>query len=327
MQRAARFWMVKDQHKNWKFFIRLAGTILSVVLLIYLFYSVGMDKLWNSLKYLTIGRIVLVVALIFISRVATFARWHVLLQIDSIKVNWKDSLRLTFAGLFAANFLPTTIGGDVVRLAGAMHLKVSGSLAVASLIVDRLIGMAGMAIVAPLGIIPVVADFDKVTTLIEGNTPLLSGLFLNNKLTKKIKSVLKKIFHSFSFWLSHPKYLFLALVFTFIHMLCTFLIVEVLVVGMNEAIPFWKIAGLWSLTYFITLIPISINGLGLQELSFANLFTLFGGLSDATGLSIALIMRVLMLVGSAPGAFFISSILSGETYTEVSQQNPLTMEQ
>jgi len=98
-------------------------------------------------------------------------------------------------------------------------------------------------------------------------------------------------------------------------------------VGMNEAIPFWKIAGLWSLTYFITLIPISINGLGLQELSFANLFTLFGGLSDATGLSIALIMRVLMLVGSAPGAFFISSILSGETYTEISQQNPLTMEQ
>ena len=165
-----------------------------------------------------------------------------------------------------------------------------------------------------------------LTTLIEGNTPLLSSLFLNNKLMRKIKGVFQKIFHSFSFWLSHPKYLFLALFFTFIHMLCIFLIVEVLATGMNESIPFWKIAGLWSLTYFITLIPISINGLGLQELSFANLFTLFGGLSDATGLSIALIMRVLMLVGSAPGAFFISSILSGETYSEISQQNPLTME-
>ena len=318
--------MVNNQTSKRNFFLRLAGTILSIILLVYLFYSVGWKELLLSIRSLSWERIIIVVLLILISRLATFARWHVLLQIESIKVDWKDSLRLTFAGLFAANFLPTTIGGDVVRLAGAMRLKVSGSLAAASLIVDRLIGMAGMALVAPLGIIPVVADFDKVTTLIEGNTPLLSSLLINNKLIKKIKGVFQKIFHSFSFWLSHPKYLFLALFFTFIHMLCIFLIVEVLAIGMNESIPFWKIAGLWSLTYFITLIPISINGLGLQELSFANLFTLFGGLSDATGLSIALIMRVLMLVGSAPGAFFISSILSGETYSEISQQNPLTME-
>lgn len=318
--------MVNNKTSKREFFLRLAGTILSIILLVYLFYSVGWKELLLSIRSLSWERIIIVVFLILISRLATFARWHVLLQIESIKVDWKDSLRLTFAGLFAANFLPTTIGGDVVRLAGAMRLKVSGSLAAASLIVDRLIGMAGMALIAPLGIIPVVADFDKVTIFIEGNTPLLSSLFINNKLIKKIKGVFQKIFHSFSFWLSHPKYLFLALFFTFIHMLCIFLIVEVLATGMNESIPFWKIAGLWSLTYFITLIPISINGLGLQELSFANLFTLFGGLSDATGLSIALIMRVLMLVGSAPGAFFISSILSGETYSEISQQNPLTME-
>jgi hypothetical protein len=95
---------------------------------------------------------------------------------------------------------------------------------------------------------------------------------------------------------------------------------------MNEMMPFWKIAGLWSLTYFITLIPVSINGLGLQELSFINLFTVFGGISDPTGLSIALIIRVLMMIGSIPGAFFVSSILSGETYTKISQENPLTLE-
>ena len=132
--------MVKKSQSKWKFLIRLAGTILSIVLLIYLFYSVGLDEFLASLKNLSIGRIVLVIVLIFVSRLATFGRWHVLLQIESIKVNWKDSLRLTFAGLFAANFLPTTIGGDVVRLAGAMRLGIGGSLAAASLMVDRLIG-------------------------------------------------------------------------------------------------------------------------------------------------------------------------------------------
>lgn len=315
--------MIKTQASKRKLFIRLVGTILSILLLIYLFYSVGWQELISSVKLLSGGRIILVILLILLSRVATFARWHVLLQIESIKVNWKDSLRLTFAGLFAANFLPTTIGGDVVRLAGAMRLKVSGSLAAASLIVDRLIGMTGMALIAPLGLIPIFQNPQLKPTTINQNFPMLAGFFGSKKLVIKLKEGFQKVLQSFSYWLSHPKILFLALFFTFIHMLCIFLIVDVLVTGMGEFIPFWKIAGLWSLTYFITLIPISINGLGLQELSIANLFTLFGGLSDPAGLSIALIMRVLMLVGSVPGAFFISGILSGETYADITKQSSL----
>ena len=318
--------MAKNQHSKWKFFIRLAGTILSIVLLVYLFYSVGLQELLASLKNLTIGQIVLVIVLIFISRLATFARWHVLLQIESIKVNWKDSLRLTFAGLFAANFLPTTIGGDVVRLAGAMRLGIGGALAAASLMVDRLIGMAGMALAAPLGLAPVLGNLENSSSFSDHPMIFLGGFFVNNKIIIKIKAAFRKIITSFAYWIHHPRYLLLALFFTFIHMLCTFLIVDVLVVGMHESMPFWKIAGLWSLTYFITLIPISINGLGLQEVSFINLFTIFGGISDPTGLSIALIMRVLMLVGSIPGAFFVSSILSGDTYTIISEENPLLLE-
>lgn len=318
--------MINTQTSRRKFTIRLVGTILSILLLIYLFYSVGWKELIASAKSISIGKIIILTLLILFSRVATFARWHVLLQIDSIKVNWKDSLRLTFAGLFAANFLPTTIGGDVVRLAGAMRLKVSGSLAAASLIVDRLIGMSGMALVAPLGLIPILQNPQFKPTSNDQILPLLAGFWGSNKFVLKLKDGFQKILHSLSYWLSHPKILFIALFFTFIHMLCIFLIVEVLVTGMEESIPFWKIAGLWSLTYFITLIPISINGLGLQELSIANLFTLFGGLSDAAGLSIALIMRVLMLVGSVPGAFFISGIMSGESYAEISKQSSLMME-
>lgn len=318
--------MVKKHKTKWKFLIRLAGTILSVGLLVYLFYTVGMDEMWQSLKQLSFGSIMLVVILTFVSRLATFGRWHVLLQLESIKVNWKDSLRLTFAGLFAANFLPTTIGGDVVRLAGAMRLGVGGSYAAASLMADRLIGMLGMAFVAPLGLAPVIANLDKISMNSIKPFILSSGFFASNKLVLKAKALARKIKASFAFWYRHPRYLIFALFFTFIHMVCIFLIVDILVVGMNETMPFWKIAGLWSLTYFITLIPVSINGLGLQEVSFINLFTLFGGLSDASGLSIALILRVLMLVGSIPGAFFVSSILSGDTYTEITKENPLELD-
>ena len=129
----------------------------------------------------------MVLLLIFISRLATVGRWHMLLQIESVKVNWKDSLRLTFAGLFAANFLPTTIGGDVVRLAGAIRLGIDGSFVAASLMVDRLIGMTGMAIAAPLGLIPVIGNINQNSIETFQLRVFSFAFFIKNKFLQRLK--------------------------------------------------------------------------------------------------------------------------------------------
>jgi uncharacterized membrane protein YbhN (UPF0104 family) len=95
-------------------------------------------------------------------------------------------------------------------------------------------------------------------------------------------------------------------------MLATFLIVKILIEGMGESMPFGQIAGLWSLTYFITLLPISINGLGLQEVTITNLFSAVGGLQPSTSISLAILLRVAWMIGSLPGAFTLSGILGNE---------------
>ncbi len=69
-----------------------------------------------------------------------------------MKIPFRQSLRITFAGLFASNFLPTTIGGDVVRLAGAIQYRLDAATSTASLVVDRLVGMAGMAMMVPFSL-------------------------------------------------------------------------------------------------------------------------------------------------------------------------------
>lgn len=309
--------MAEPPKNKWNKILRLTGTILSVILLAYLFYSIGWDEISAGLKALSLWRIAAVIMITIISRLATFARWHVLLQIDKIKVSWKDSLRLTMAGLFMGNFLPTTIGGDVVRLAGAVRLGIDASLAAASLMVDRLIGMTGMALALPLG-------FAQISSLWGPNPPdaaaslkfLAVGVW-SQKLFRSVKQLITRAVDSFVYWYKHPASLLLAMLFTLIHMLCLFGIIKILADGLHEPIPFWSAAGLWSLTYFITLIPISVNGIGLQELSFVNLFTIFGGLSHSAALTVAVFIRILMMLGSAPGAFFISGILSGEAYSQI----------
>ncbi len=94
-------------------------------------------------------------------------------------------------------------------------------------------------------------------------------------------------------------------------MLCTFSTVWLLLRGMGEDIPFWLVMGLWSATYFVTLLPISINGLGVQELAMTYFYVSIGGISASSGLTLALMMRVLQMIASLPGAFFIPNIIAG----------------
>jgi len=74
--------------------------------------------------------------------------------------------------------------------------------------------------------------------------------------------------------------------------------------------PIWLIAGLYSLVYFVTLVPISINGYGVQEISMTLIFSNLGRASLQTGLTAALLFRTLMMIASLPGAFFIPDILA-----------------
>ena len=91
-------------------------------------------------------------------------------------------------------------------------------------------------------------------------------------------------------------------------MLFTYLIVAVLLNGMGQPMPLWQIGGLWSLSYFVSLAPVSINGLGLQEVSIAYLYSHFGGVPMETGLVLAVMMRLVFLVASLPGAYFLATM-------------------
>ena len=133
-------------------FWRVLGTVLSLGLLVYLIRLQGWNEFIQVLGRLPAYTFALAVAFMLLSRVCVASRWFVLLHSAKARVNYWQCLRLTFMGLFASNFLPTTIGGDLVRMAGTVHLRVDAGVAAASLVLDRLIGMAGMSALAPLGL-------------------------------------------------------------------------------------------------------------------------------------------------------------------------------
>ncbi len=291
--------------------LQLAGTLLAVGLLVVLVREDEWGEILAAMRKITILDLILVAVLFLISRFAVVWRWHILLQSGGVHIRFRNSTALTFTGLFASNFLPTTIGGDVVRLAGAMQMGFDRAVCLASIAADRLIGMLGMSMTVPFGLA-------YSWSMLQSGSASFSLITL----IQKPVAFMKRTLSIFSTWLKKPASLLMALVFTWIHMLCLFGSIYVIVDDLGSHISFWMIAGLWSLTYFITLIPISINGYGLQELSFTFLMSNIAGLAPAVSLSIAVLIRAYFMLSSLPGALFLPSILSAMADQKTQMPSP-----
>ena len=310
--------------------IKWVGTLLSVVLLIYLLSQQDWQNVLQALTRIPFWRFAVAFLLMFLSRFAVATRWYVLLREVSNKVSWMQTVRWTFSGLFATNFLPTTIGGDIVRLAGGVQSGLDAAMTTASLVTDRLVGMLGMALMLPFGIIPLFGWF-STQNAIGGVSAIpkysmVSGAGLK-KIWHKVIKFARKTFQSIKLWLKKPESLLYSFLFTGIHMLCFFSIFSILLGGLNDSISFSAVAGLYSFVYLVTLLPISINGYGLQELSISVIFSEVGGVSLQNSLTMALIFRTMTMLASLPGAFFLPSIISGNKHEADSQENDPSFEE
>jgi len=299
------------------FYIRLFGTLLAIALLVYLLSQQGWEEIKAAIQQIPLWRFFAAMGLMIISRFAVAGRWHVLLRSADQKVSPWDTLRVTFAGLFATNFLPTTVGGDVIRLAGAIQLKFDAVISAASLIVDRLVGMAGMVMMVPFGLPSFLAARDVTNGSLNYPGYILGGILPASimkwvtPLWNKALKLLSRVITALGIWKKRPRSLLQSLGFTWINMLGLFGVLYVIFQGMGEDLPIWLIGGLYSIVYLITLLPFSINGYGIQEVSMTFIFSSIGGASLQSALTAALLFRTLMMIASLPGAFFVPGLLAG----------------
>ncbi len=306
--------MVNNAHASrTKAGLRWAGSLLTLVLLVYLFSRQGWAEILAAIGDIPWWHIVLAFALTLVSRLAVAGRWFALLRVSAMDISIKQVMQLTFSGLFAANFLPTTVGGDVIRFAGAVQLKFDGAVSAASLVVDRLVGLFGMALAVPLGAQPLWAWLvtERGWRDLFSGAPMMILTVGDKGLSQRVRRAFARLVQAFALWKDQPSALLASLGMTIIHMLCLYASIAILLGGMNDPMPLWLVAGLWSFVYLVTLLPISINGYGVQEISMTLIFSHVGGISMQSGLTIAILIRTLQMIASLPGAVFVPAILAG----------------
>lgn len=322
----------KQSRLKW---LRLSGSIIAIILLVVFLAEQGWAEILAALRSIAPWRMALALSLMLVSRLAVTARWYVLLRHAGQPVTFRQTLRITFAGLFASNFLPTTVGGDLVRLVGILQLRQDAAVGAASLIADRLVGMAGMAMAVPFSLPAVLGGgLASAGWLIGAGTTgresqfkgagvwggrwyTALGVSLPAKAWNLVRQSALKLYQTLLLWLRKPRALLEALACTWIHMLCVFGIIALIMDGVGEHMPLPLIGGLYSLVYFVTLLPVSINGYGLQELSMTVIFSNLGQSSVGAGAVAALLFRTLMMALSLPGALFVPDILASARSAEM----------
>ncbi len=240
------------------------------------------------------------------------ARWFMLVRVHRINLRYVGAAKLTLAGSFASNFLPTTVGGDVLRLVGVMDASEDRVVGTTTVFLDRVISLVGMIVFLPFGV-PILQGIVGEGLVLGGPASIAA-----DGLWRFLRRGWQRLTEAARLWRQRPLAIITALLVNWLAVGSYLLAVWTVARHIGIPITYWQVAGATSLTYFLTLLPISINGYGLRELGVVAVYTQLGAApEEATAL--AFITRGLMWATSLPGMIWLGELVqsAGRQLSEV----------
>ena len=252
--------------------------------------------------------------------VAAF-RWKVLLPRETTNVSLLRLAMFYYIGRFFGFFLPTVVGGDLVRGYYLYGDGISKPEVAGSILAERVLGIAAMMVLALLAmacgfnrisnnvirllvIVPSVSGLTILWLIYTGNWNLSSGL---QSVTKGKLQFVHEIIPIVGSYKRRPGCLFygfgLSVLFQALGIGATYLIA----LSLGSPTPLFFFLMFLPIIWLVSMLPVSINGLGIREGSFVLLFTSIG-MSKEMALAIStLFLFQLLLMAGLGSLFFICS--------------------
>ncbi|HWF86320.1 MAG TPA: lysylphosphatidylglycerol synthase transmembrane domain-containing protein [Vicinamibacterales bacterium] len=136
----------------WRRLAMLALKIaVSVALLALLFSRVDARRLWTIARHASIVWLATALVVYFLNVLASVWRWRLLLHAQGVRMSARTLLGSFLVASFFNNFLPSNIGGDVIRVRDTARPARSTTLATMVILSDRVLGLMALFLVASLG--------------------------------------------------------------------------------------------------------------------------------------------------------------------------------
>jgi uncharacterized protein (TIRG00374 family) len=280
----------------------------------------GLAKIWA--EHVLTGKIywanlALAAVICLVSTLLTFVRWYVLVRAVKLPFTLSDALRLGVVGYYYNILLPGSVGGDIIKAAFLACEQNRRTVAVATVIMDRLIGLWGLfwfvailgGVFWTLGIVPeearwgcgIIVISSTVTVVISVIVWALLGLLpeanaerFAGRLERRFGGAAGEFWRAVWMYRCQAPSVYLALLMSvvgFIGFVLTFYL-SVLTLAEPAAIPSLAVHFLIvPIGLLLAAVPLFPNGLGISEAGFGGLYLLVG-FNAPNAVSGSLVQRV-----------------------------------
>lgn len=305
-------------------------TLVSIVLLALVFTRVDFAQAWTQFQNLSFPFVCF--ALLFYTglQVLSCLRWLVVLQSAKHSAPLLDLLSSYFAGMFLNTFLPGSLGGDVYRVYRVGKYIKDSEAAIVSVFLERFTGLIALSALAVIGLPPaleILGRWDILLLffvcvgslvgavllvvsprLLRLMEPLLNWMKLNSLVTKfaRIQILLIQFAQNRQ---ALTKSMLLSFVLQMGIVYYHYLIAQQLKIP----ISFLELLIFIPIIVVVTLLPISLGGLGLKEGLWVYLFSRVG-LTTEQALLLSLTVTLLGWLLSLPGAVILLLDSAGVKY-------------
>lgn len=309
---------------RWRSLLFPLRIIVSGGLLLYLIWRSNPAKIWESWHDAHLRLIALALILQFLGVALSAAKWWVLLRARGLRLSFTWLLGAYLAGQFANNFLPTTVGGDALRVAQLGRRIGSYSQASASVFIERLTGFIALSLIANLAL---VVSYLQVTGTPLVTTPLLRLLtvgftlaaiagmvasfaaprlerLIGPRLPAMAQRPLQKVTRALADYAPTGRWLALVLAMSLLFQILWVVIHVVCGWALGIEAPLLLYAVMAPITDILGLAPIFVNNLGAREVVFT-LYLAQVGVTQETALALAFMIFAVRLAISVLGGLVV----------------------
>jgi uncharacterized protein (TIRG00374 family) len=293
---------------------------LCIIIILLLFLS-DPSTVWQNVQKVSVQKITILITVIILSQAISSLRWQWILEREGTKIGFKTLFTSYMSAMFVNNILPTSVGGDFVKIIDIYRITKNVSLSMVSVFFDRLIGLVTLFFISWIGIAFAFQIVSSPTIwgwiFINFVCIIITLIFLNETIIvsiiqylekrqslSNIGKVLRLSYERLILYKKKKKFLVKLLIISLPIQFNAIIIYHQVAISMNIIIPF--IFYLFAIPFILifSLLPISFGGLGVREAAAVFVFA-NAGVSEDAALSMALVAMSITYFASLVGGILL----------------------
>jgi uncharacterized protein (TIRG00374 family) len=287
-------------------------TAVSVLVVLFLLSRVDVGSLKDSLTRARLSLVVLAFAILLVGLVVNAFRWQVFLKPLGLALSVSELIRLTFVGTFFNAFLPTGFGGDAYKSFMMGGEVASMSEPLATVFLDRLAGLVGLSLLALAGSVARFGSGDRgpvtvAASLLSFAILMLSGLALRlapgskrRGASSRLGARVRTFARAFATAGRERQAVRRGALVGIASALLLVAVNALLAAALEITVPLSAFAGIVLIATLMTIVPLSINGLGFREGAYVWCLAAYG-IGHEQALAFAVLVLAVTLASCAVG--------------------------